>query len=54
MNILRKLREFDRLKKVLFDEEQLKLFNFFPRPSIFVDKEDGINQLLIFILFKIF
>lgn len=32
--ILNKLIEIDKLKYILFDEDQLKLFEFIPKPQI--------------------
>jgi len=32
--ILSKLQEVEKLKKVIFDTQQLILFNFFPKPEI--------------------
>lgn len=39
--ILERLSEIDKLKKILLDNEQIKLFNFTPKPLIKAVKEGG-------------
>ncbi|KAL4455127.1 hypothetical protein ABPG74_006509 [Tetrahymena malaccensis] len=49
--ILYKLQEVEKMKRILFDSQQLILFNFFPKPEIggeaqedFVNRDSLINQ----------
>lgn len=40
-NILDKLQQIDKLKKILFDVNQIVLFNFHQKPKIALDDNDN-------------
>ncbi|KAL4473372.1 hypothetical protein ABPG72_015615 [Tetrahymena utriculariae] len=41
-NILDRLKEIEKLKKLLFNPEQQTLFNFFPKPVISIDQKSDV------------
>ncbi len=45
--IINKLHEIDKLKNLILDEKQIKLFEYLPKKVIYIDKNYNIikNQL---------
>lgn len=39
INILRKINEIDKIKKIIFEKEQYKLFNFNVKPKLLKKKK---------------
>ncbi|KAL4429873.1 hypothetical protein ABPG74_022896 [Tetrahymena malaccensis] len=43
--LIRSIKEIDKLKKLLLNKEQESLFNFFPKPLISLKEDDGIPKI---------